>query len=101
MYLPAVRHGAHQQPLDVGCVQVIGLVESSVNGAAPAHTLTNMTVINATADSAWIVFQPEAGPAIYSFYYLPYRFAGGDGARYHATYESLLIPPTSPYTRVI
>ena len=77
------------------------VMSNVIDIACDRSETTNMTVINATADSAWIVFQPEAGPAIYSFYYLPYRFAGGDGARYHATYESLLIPPTSPYTRVI
>jgi hypothetical protein len=36
-------------------------------------------VLNATADEALIAFEPEAGAAVYTFYFMPYTYQGGDG----------------------
>ena len=74
-----------EEEVDVSKMRVVGLVESAINGAAPAHTLTNITVLNATADAALIAFMPEVGAATYTFYYMPYVYQGGDGA-YRVTY---------------
>ena len=38
--------------------------------------LTNITVLNATSDEALIAFQPEAGAAVYTFYFMPYAYFG-------------------------
>lgn len=84
-------HFHHRLPrpeteLAVSEIRVIGIVESSINGAAPAHTLCNLTILNETSDEALIVFQPEVGAATYTFYFMPYTYEGGDGA-YRVAYS--------------
>jgi hypothetical protein len=62
--------------------EVIGVFGPSTSGALAGHfplILTNMTVINASAQSAVIIFQPSFGPGRYDFYYLPYNFRGVGG----------------------
>jgi hypothetical protein len=70
----------------VSGIRVVGIVESSINGAAPAHTLCNFTILNETSEEALIVFQPEVGAATYTFYFMPYTYEGGDGA-YRVAYS--------------
>jgi hypothetical protein len=48
--------------------------------------ICNMTVLNATADSALLVFQPSFGAGRYDFYYLPYNFSGNN-QYYHTLFR--------------
>ena len=71
---------------------VIG-VFSNVPGASTV--LTNTTVINSTATSALIAFEPSFGAGAYCFYYLPYTFSGGSGS-YSSVFGGAPAPTVCP-----
>jgi hypothetical protein len=62
------------------CTSCVPLAAPPARPPPSALLLANLTVVNATAASALIAFEPSFGAGIYAFYYLPYNFSGGSGS---------------------